>query len=303
DLATIRSGASAGATAVQPDDLAPVATSGNYNDLTNKPAIPTVPTNVGDFTNNANYIKRSNSTNAVGSATQPVYVNASGVATATTYTLGASVPAGAVFTDSVTTVTNSDGTAGGNTAAAGSIKVTKDGTTTYPVVQGWANKQDTISDLATIRSGASAGATAVQPDDLAPVATTGNYNDLTNKPAIPTVPGVFTGATASANGTSGLVKQPLVANRNQFLKGDGNWASVTKSDVGLGNVDNTSDADKPISTATQAALETKVPIAQGTGNANKALVVDSSGNVTSGAVKVPITDFSGTGGWAAMWID
>ncbi|MBO4614491.1 MAG: InlB B-repeat-containing protein [Bacteroidales bacterium] len=30
--------------------------SGNYNDLTNKPAIPTVPTNVSAFTNDANYI-------------------------------------------------------------------------------------------------------------------------------------------------------------------------------------------------------------------------------------------------------
>ena len=226
-----------------------VATSGSYNDLTNKPTIPTVPTNVGDFTNNANYIKRSNGTNAVGSATQPVYVNASGVATATTYTLGASVPAGAVFTDSVTTVTNSDGTAGGNTAAAGSIKVTKDGTTTYPVVQGWANKQDKITSSNKLSADLVSG--------LHAVATNGNYNDLTNKPTIPSVPGVFTGATASANGTSGLVKQPLVANRNQFLKGDGNWTSVTKSDVGLGNVDNTSDVDKPISTATQTALDAK----------------------------------------------
>ena len=34
--------------------------------------------------------------------------------------------------------------------------------------------------------------------------------------------------------------------------------SVTKSQVGLGNVDNTSDADKPISTATQEALDLKV---------------------------------------------
>ena len=48
-----------------------------------------------------------------------------------------------------------------------------------------ATKQDTISDLATIRSGAAAGATAVQPSDLATVATTGSYNDLSNKPTIP----------------------------------------------------------------------------------------------------------------------
>ena len=36
---------------------------------------------------------------------------------------------------------------------------------------------------------------------------------------------------------------------------------LTKADVGLGNVDNTSDADKPISTATQNALDLKAPLA------------------------------------------
>lgn len=41
--------------------------------------------------------------------------------------------------------------------------------------------------------------------------------------------------------------------------------TATKSDVGLANVDNTSDANKPISNATQAALDTKqVAIASGT---------------------------------------
>ena len=34
-------------------DLATVATSGSYNDLSNKPTIPTVPTNVSEFTNDA----------------------------------------------------------------------------------------------------------------------------------------------------------------------------------------------------------------------------------------------------------
>lgn len=46
-------------------------------------------------------------------------------------------------------------------------------------------KQNTISDLATIQSGAAAGATAVQPGDLAAVATSGDYDDLLNKPTIP----------------------------------------------------------------------------------------------------------------------
>jgi len=40
--------------------------------------------------------------------------------------------------------------------------------------------------------------------------------------------------------------------------------TLVKSDVGLGNVDNTSDADKPISTATAAALAEKAPLASPT---------------------------------------
>ena len=43
-------------------------------------------------------------------------------------------------------------------------------------------KQDVISDLSTIRSGAALGATAVQPASLATVATTGAYSDLSGKP-------------------------------------------------------------------------------------------------------------------------
>lgn len=38
---------------------------------------------------------------------------------------------------------------------------------------------------------------------------------------------------------------------------DASWDTLTKSDVGLGNADDTSDANKPISTATQTALDLK----------------------------------------------
>ena len=44
----------------------------------------------------------------------------------------------------------------------------------------------------------------------------------------------------------------------------GTVAGVTKTHVGLGNVDNTSDANKPVSTATQTALDLKAPIASPT---------------------------------------
>ena len=39
-----------------PSNLATVATSGSYNDLTDKPTIPVIPTNVSAFTNDANYL-------------------------------------------------------------------------------------------------------------------------------------------------------------------------------------------------------------------------------------------------------
>ena len=51
----------------------------------------------------------------------------------------------------------------------------------------WNGKQDAISDLSTIRSGAALGATSVQPSDLATVATTGDYGDLLNAPTLAAV--------------------------------------------------------------------------------------------------------------------
>lgn len=48
-----------------------------------------------------------------------------------------------------------------------------------------ATKQNVISDISTIRENASKGATAVQPSQLANVATSGNYKDLSDKPYIP----------------------------------------------------------------------------------------------------------------------
>lgn len=61
-----------------------------------------------------------------------------------------------------------------------------------------------------------------------------------------------TTATTAYYGDKGQVAY----NHSQLTSG--NPHHVTKSDVGLGNVDNTSDADKPISTAVQTALDTKM---------------------------------------------
>lgn len=65
------------------------------------------------------------------------------------------------------------------------------------------------------------------------------------------------------------VSEGFVGTRTQWLaslvgpqgiqgpKGETGAVALTKVDVGLGNVDNTADLDKPISTATQTALNTK----------------------------------------------
>ena len=59
---------------------------------------------------------------------------------------------------------------------------------------------------------------------------------------------------------------------------------LSKSDVGLGNVDNTSDVNKPISSATQTALDNKVDEnAAITGATKTKITYDSKGLVTAGA--------------------
>ena len=72
------------------------------------------------------------------------------------------------------------------------------------------------------------------------------------------------------------------------LANKSNPHSVTKAQVGLGNVDNTSDANKPISTATQTALNAKQDTITGSATsvvsqnltASRALITNSSQKIT-----------------------
>ena len=52
----------------------------------------------------------------------------------------------------------------------------------------------------------------------------------------------------------------LTTNLSSHISDKSNPHGVTKAQIGLGDVDNTSDANKPISTATQAALDAKAPL-------------------------------------------
>jgi hypothetical protein len=70
----------------------------------------------------------------------------------------------------------------------------------------------------------------------------------------------------------------------QYWRGDKTWQTLDKTAVGLSNVDNTSDLNKPISTATQTALDGKVDEnAAITGATKTKITYDSKGLVTSGA--------------------
>jgi hypothetical protein len=129
--------------------------------LTNKPTIPTVPTNVSAFNNDSGYLT---------SATWVTTVNGSHWAVTVQPTL--------VSGTNIKTINST------SLLGSGDIAV-----------------QPTISDLATIRSGASAWATAVQPWDLATVATSGSYNDLSNKPTIPAAQ-----VNSDWNATSGVAQ-------------------------------------------------------------------------------------------------
>ena len=68
-------------------------------------------------------------------------------------------------------------------------------------------------------------------------------------------------------GVSSVVGQVLAASDTTGNVTFQNVTIPTKSDIGLGNVDNTSDISKPISTATQTALDTKVSSITGSSSA------------------------------------
>lgn len=81
-------------------------------------------------------------------------------------------------------------------------------------------------------------------------------------------------------------KSPVVFTANEA---DDKSVTIDKSGIGLGNVDNTSDVNKPISTATQTALNKKADKVSGATNGHLA-GLNASGNLTDSGKKA--SDFA-----------
>lgn len=118
-------------------------------------------------------------------------------------------------------------------------------------------KQDVINDLEDIRQGAAKGATAIQDvsgkadkASLAKVATSGSYNDLSNKPTIPSEQ-----VNADWNATSGkaqILNKPTIP------------SAVTESTVsGWGFTKNTGTYSKPSTGIPKTDLATAVQTSLG----------------------------------------
>jgi len=129
-------------------------------------------------------------------------------------------------------------------------------------------------DLSGTASNAQIVAGAVGPTELATDAVTTNKianNNVTDAK-------IATGVSQSkiTNLTSDLAsKEPAITagTTAQYWRGDKSWQTLDKSAVGLGNVDNTSDANKPVSAATQTALNAK---------ANASITITADTGLTGG---------------------
>lgn len=209
-------------TYVEAGDLATVATTGDYDDLLNKPTIPTV-----------------------NDATLTIQKNGTDVAT---FTANSSTNQTANITVPTDTSDLTNG-AGFITTAALSNYYTKSETYSQQEVNSLINTLSIPTKTSDLTNDGSDGtSTYVETDDLATVATTGDYDDLINKPVIPTYSD-FTGATSSTAGAHGLVPAPAAGDQNKFLQGDGTWATPADEIYSAGNGINI-DANNEISVDT-----------------------------------------------------
>ena len=124
----------------------------------------------------------------------------------------------------------------------------------------------------------SALATTVATESAISLAVSDHNSDTTNVHGIADTAALATKSYADQAETDAITAAGTAADSKVAAA----VAALTKSSVGLANVDNTSDADKPVSTATQTALDAKASLAgatfTGSVEIDQNLVVD--GNLT-----------------------
>lgn len=176
--------------------LASVATSGDYTDLTNTPTIPTIPTNVSSFINDAGYLTShqdiSGKANSADLAT---------VATSGDYTDLINKPIIPSIPSNVSAFTNDAGYLTQHQSLSGYA------TETWVGNQGFLTSHQDISGK-------------VDSSSLATVATSGDYDDLINKPTIPSAYTLPTASTSvlggvKVDGTSITIDDGVISAANQ----------------------------------------------------------------------------------------
>lgn len=147
------------------------------------------------------------------------------------------------------------------TTVKGKLKLAGDlaGTADLPTVPGLAGKEPTITAGTTSQYWRGDKTFQTLNSAAVGLGNVDNTND-TNKP-VSTATQTALNAKYDASNPSSYVNAAgaAAAAPVQSVAGKTGVVTLVKGDVGLGNVDNTSDANKPISTATQSALDAKEP--------------------------------------------
>lgn len=185
------------------------------------------------------------------------------------------------------------------TSAKGIVQLTGDlgGTATSPTVPGLAGKANNNAVVHLSGDETMGGIKTFSSSPIVPTPSTNtqaankSYVDNAASAAAPdattSTKGLvqLTGAlggTATAPTVPGLAtKEPTITagTTSQYYRGDKSWQTLDKAAVGLSNVDNTSDINKPISNDVQTALDAK---ANTTAIGAKVLLIDNAAALPPG---------------------